>query len=325
MQASDNTFIIINNAAARARRAWIHIKSVLVQNNICFDAHETTHAGDAEARTREALSRGYRTVAVVGGDGTLSETASGFFEQRTHDDVTPPTLVNPKAALAILPAGTGNDFARGLEGRRTHLEEWLQRLIAHCRHNSEGTTRMIDVLEVKMDDDARNFICLNAVTLGIGAEVVSRVAAQSSFVRRLSGEARFALAAIGALAAWRNRPVRVVVDDMQIECATNLVAITNGPYAGGGMMFAPEARNDDGCLEVVTACNLARSAIVREITRIHHGGHLANPRVRLVRGTRARVETLTSTDALPLEADGNLRGHTPAEISVIPRALRVVF
>ena len=185
---------------------------------------------------------------------------------------------------------------------------------------------MVDTLYASTDDGARRFVCLNAATLGIGADVAARVAAQGGAARRLSGEARFALAAAGALIAWRNREVRVSIDDDYLmECATNLIAVTNGAYAGGGMHFAPSARPDDGCLEVVTACRVSRAGVVRELARIHRGGHLANPKVILKSGTRVRIETADPSERLPVEADGDPRGHTPAVFQLMPQSLRFVW
>ncbi len=122
--------------------------------------------------------------------------------------------------------------------------------------------------------------------MGIGGETAARVAAQGKFMRRFSGEARFAIAALGALAGWRERRVRVSVDGMEIvDGPMNLVAVANALYAGGGMMLSPEATIDDGKLDVVTASGLNRVEIVRELTRIHKGGHVANPKVRIAQGT----------------------------------------
>jgi diacylglycerol kinase (ATP) len=326
--AQTELFVIVNYKAARARRAWSVVQSALIEAGLSFDAHEARHAGDAQARVRVALGEGYRTIAVVGGDGTLSDVAAGFFARDRETDV-PAAPINPHAALAILPGGTGNDFARSLEGRRATLAHWLARLIAHCQRvaDHEQTTRTVDLLHgtAQTDTGAHNFLCLNAATLGIGAEVAGRVAAQGPLVRRLSGEARFALAAVAALARWRLRRLRIQVDDDAPQaCQTNLVAVVNSRYAGGGMMFAPEASIDDGRLDVVTACGIQRAEIVREMTRIHRGGHLANPRVRITRGARVRIENLQADDALSIEADGDVRGRTPVEFRILPRVLRVV-
>jgi diacylglycerol kinase (ATP) len=319
-------FVIVNHAAARARMAWPRVRAALVRAGLAFEAHESARPGETEEQTRAALSRGFATVAAMGGDGTLSAAASGFFEpcaEMEEDGV--PRAVNASAALALLPAGTGDDFARGLSGgRREPLEAWVARLVGHRRR--EETARRVDVLLGSVDDGARRFVCLNAATLGVGAEVATRVAAQGSSARRLPGEARFALAAVRSLAAWRNRRVRVLVDGrVWQECGTNLLAVVNGTYAGGGMNFSPEARLDDGLLDVLVVCDISRPALVREFARVHSGGHLANPKVELVRATRARIETSDSADPLGVEADGDPRGRTPAEFRVMPAALRVVF
>ena len=140
----------------------------------------------------------------------------------------------------------------------------------------------------------------------------------------MPGEARFALAAVRSLAEWRNRVVRVEVDGGPwLECGTNLLAVVNGTYAGGGMNFSPEASLTDGLLDVLAVCDISRAGLVRELTRVHRGGHIANPKVKLTRGGRVRIEA--EADQLPVEADGDVRGHTPAEFSVMPAAMRVVF
>jgi diacylglycerol kinase family enzyme len=411
MNERASLLVIVNHAAARAREAWPRVREALAGGVVRFDGHESVRPGETEERTRAALGEGYTTVAVVGGDGTLSAAASGYFEPcaglsesrdelvETRDGLVDmrdgiaesrdgvresggPRAVNPAAALAVLPAGTGDDFARGLAGgRREPLEAWLARLVKHCRrtagdisdetgnsvsdetggsihsdagfHSDAGvhseetgvgfpsdksavegaagfqrpaTTRDVDVLLGSADAGARRFVCLNAATLGIGAEVAWRVASQGTSVRRLSGEARFAWAAVQSLAAWRNRGVRVSVDGrVWAECETNLIAVVNGAYAGGGMNFSPAARVDDRLLDVLTVCGISRAGLVRELARIHGGGHLSNPQVRLTRGTHVRIETADGADSLGVEADGDVRGRTPVEFRVLPAALRVVF
>jgi YegS/Rv2252/BmrU family lipid kinase len=332
MNNASRTLVIVNPVAAAARRRWPEIKAALAHHNVRFDLHETTNAGDAETAARAALKADYETICVVGGDGTLSEAANGFFEWNAADarvDVQFfPAPVNTKAALAILPAGTGDDLARGLTNTREPLGAWIKRLIAHCRRDPQGetTTRLIDVIAARTVNSAHAFVYLNVATIGLGAEVARRVAAQSNLMRRLSGEARFTAAALVALAAWRERLVRVNLDEDRVfECNSNLLAVANGIYAGGGMMFAPNARLDDGQLDFLMACDISRARILRELPRIRSGKHLRNSKVSYAKAARVHIETFAPADALLIEADGNLRGHTPAEFRVMPRALRVVI
>jgi diacylglycerol kinase (ATP) len=330
MSSSTKTLLIINHAAARARRTWPVVKELLTRHAVRFDAHETTHAGDATTRVRAALREGYQVIAVMGGDGTLSEAAEGFFtgsaEGREDVPQSLPAQLNREAALAILPAGTGDDFARGLlEGRRESAEAWAMRLVAHLR-SENPSRRRVDVIYGRGAERARSFICLNAATIGIGAEVASRVARQKGVVLRLPGEARFVQAALGALVGWRERRATLSIEnDMptQIECTSNLIAVANGAYAGGGMMFAPGARVDDGKMDVVIAADgLTRGAILRELPRIRRGAHLSNPRVRVMQAESVHITT--PEESLLVEADGNVRGQTPVSFRIMPGALSVI-
>jgi diacylglycerol kinase (ATP) len=327
MNGEVRTLIIINNAAARARRAWLPVKALLAEQGIRYDAHETTHAGDATTQARAALRAGYNLIAVVGGDGTLSEAAGGFFTDRAEreDALALPSPINKEAALAIIPAGTGDDFARGLLlGRRESAEAWAMRLVEYCLGSGVTRTRTVDVICGQRQEGAHEFICLNAATIGIGAEVARRVAAQKGFALRLPGEARFVQASLGALLGWRERRAVLSIDgDSLIECRSNLIAVANGAYAGGGMMFAPGARLDDGLMDVVLAADgLTRPMILRELPRIRRGAHLANPKVRVRQATSVHVST--PEESLLVEADGNVRGHTPVHFRIMPGALRIV-
>jgi YegS/Rv2252/BmrU family lipid kinase len=315
------TLIIINPAAAKAKRFWPVIEEQLRSAGIQHELYETSRAGDATNKTRNALNSGTTNVVVVGGDGTLSEAAEGFFEF-SSDISQPPKPINPNAALGIVPAGTGNDFAGGLRGRNVELTVWTEALISHLKDSQCAKT--IDVLYGKSDGYHRPFICLNASTMGIGGETANRVQNQRSFMRRFSGEFRFLYAALGALAVWRERRVRVTVDGRElIDGPMNLVAVLNGLYAGGGMMLSPEATLDDGRLDVVTASRFGRAGIMRELARVHDGGHIANPKVGVTEGQIVKIETFMAQDAMPIEVDGNLCGVTPVQFEVLPGALKI--
>ena len=316
------TLIIINHSAARVRSLWPTIKKQLDAARVEYQLYETKAPGDATIKTREAVRSGVESVVVVGGDGTLGETAEGFFEFNNNPDVLP-APVNPNATLALLPAGTGNDFARGLRGKRAPMQDWIETVIAHSR--GENTARNMDVLYGRCNDYEKPFICFNASTMGIGGETAGRVAAQGKFMRNFSGELRFVYAAVGALAGWRERRVRVTVDGRTVaDGLMNLVAVANGLFCGGGMMLSPEAQIDDARLDVITASGLSRANVVTELSRVHNGGHVNNPKVTITQGTIARIETFLQQDAMPLEADGNVRGVTPVQFQVLPGALRFV-
>jgi YegS/Rv2252/BmrU family lipid kinase len=315
-----HSLVIINNVAAKARRSWPNIKKQLESAGLKFDTYETKEPGDATVKTREALRNGITTIAVVGGDGTLSEVAEGFFSFNDDLDVAP-IVINPNAKLALFPAGTGDDFARGLRRKRSSLQSWVDTFISQ----DEANVRSVDVLYGRCNDFQTAFICLNASTMGIGGETATLVAGQGKLMRNFPGEVRFAAAAFRALAVWRERRVRVTVDGQIIaDAPMNLIGVANGLYAGGGMMLSPDASPDDSKLDVVTASGLSRTNVVTELSRVHRGGHVGNPKVKIVQGESVTIETFSDQDALPIEADGNVRGVTPVQFRVLPGALRFV-
>jgi diacylglycerol kinase (ATP) len=331
MPAPVTTLLIVNPKAARASRIFPAVRERLKAAGIPFEIHKTRAAGDASGATTDALRQGYLNIVAVGGDGTISETANGFFDLSGAE----PRAVAPEAVLAIIPAGTGNDFARGLGGQATRSpDEWLDHLVAYLQTGgaSAGSLRPvaissapIDVIYGISDGGAQHFIALNASTLGLGPEAAAAVGRQTALLQLLPGSARFTLAAIGALVRWRERFVRVTIDNNPpLKCQTNLLGAANNRFAGGGMMLAPDARVDDGNFDFLLACGLTRTGIARELKRIRHGGHLLNPCVRIFAAERVKIEALTADDVLLVEADGNPRGHTPVEFLLIPRALRVL-
>ncbi len=326
MHAEPRTLVVVNKTAAKARRVWPTITDSLKQANVEFELHETTEAGDATRAVRAALDEGFDLIAVVGGDGTISEAAAGFFAIDSNDKNDGlPSPINSNAVMAVLPAGTGDDFARGLAGRREPLNEWIETLVRYCKEPATVSPRVLDVLYGTANgaSDLNQFIALNVVTIGLGAEVAGRVGAHGRVMQKLPGEARFVAAALSALAAWKEQPVRIVIDeDEVIECDSNLMAVANGVFAGGGMMFAPEAKVDDGFFDLLVSRDLSRATILRELPRIRTGLHLSNPNVRVLKGKKVTIET--SAGALPVEADGNVRGSTPAAFRIVPAALRIL-
>jgi YegS/Rv2252/BmrU family lipid kinase len=301
------------------------IQTELEAAKIEYDTHLTAAIGDSTIQTRRALHAGTRLIVVVGGDGSLSEVAEGYFEFSENPEQLP-KAINQDAALAVLPAGTGDDFARGLVGQRAALDTWLKAFIAKLTEPERPTTRLIDVLYGRSNGLQTPFICLNASTMGIGGETASRVASQGKFMRRFSGEFRFLFAALGALAVWRERRVKVSIDGKLVsDGPMNLVAVANALYAGGGMMLSPGACLDDGKLDVVTASGLSRANVIAELSRVHKGGHVNNPKVNITQGEIVLIETLMMQDAMLIEADGNVRGVTPVRFEVMPSALKFMI
>lgn len=275
-----------------------------------FDEHVTTRAGEAVEVTREALKNGVTAVVAVGGDGTWSEVVNGYL-----DDAARP--VNPQAALGILPSGTGGDFCRTLGIHNPG--QAIRALITPA-------IRIIDAGRITLNDSGgqrytRAFI--NLASFGLGGDTAMLINRWRGRRLRLpKGRAMYAVAALRALDRYHNHRVRVRFEqDSEIEAESNLLVVANGKYAGGGMMLAPNATLDDGIFDVIIADRATRFDIIRELPRIGRGGHLKNPRVS---EHRARAISITAAEPLAVDVDGDFAGYTPAELVVLPSAIRMM-
>lgn len=289
---------------------WTKARPELARLGIKVTEHVTTGAGEATEITRQALNGEFNHVVAVGGDGTLNEVVNGYLNEMGR-------AFNSSATLGLLPSGTGSDFGRTL-GLRTH-----QDLISAL---ARSNTRLVDAARIVLrqrDGTNCSRFFINAATLGLGADVAALVNQwREKLPKCVAGRIRYIAAAICALTRHRNLPVKVTLDDtLAMEINTNLLVIANGRFAGGGMMLAPNARLDDGLLDVILTDRITRRDVLKELPRIQQGGHLRNSKVTEM---QAREVLITSSKPMAVAIDGETAGYTPAHLSILPSAVAFV-
>jgi YegS/Rv2252/BmrU family lipid kinase len=301
---------IINPASARGNtvRAWNRIEDRLRQSNVAFSKYLTNRANDATEAARNALAAGVSRIVSVGGDGTLNEIVNGYFDSAGNS-------LNPTASLSILPSGTGSDFRRTLG-----VTEGSDSLAAAL----ESGTRQIDVVHAEfagINGGPASRFFINVASFGLGGEISATVNRWRETVPRwIGGSIRFTGAAISALGRYRCVPVTIRLDESkEIRIDSNLIIAANARFAGGGMMVAPNARIDDGLVDVILTDGASRWDVVKELPRIQRGAYLRNPRVSELRARQVEIE---SAEPLPIDMDGEMVGYTPARLVVRPAALR---
>jgi diacylglycerol kinase (ATP) len=247
---------------------------------------------------RQAVRDGCKLVIAAGGDGTVAEAGEG--------------LVLTDTALGIMPLGSVMNMARALCIPR----------------DLEGAARTIAGGRVLAMDVGRvaGHVFLEAGGVGLAAGLFGY------FNRLDSGSAR----RIAVLrAAWRflrelRRPRLVIVADGQrFDVRAPQVTVSNGPYVGVAYVLAPEARIDDGKLDVVIFRGMGVLRVLVHMVRVARGHRLPPPAgVQLMRaksvdvGVRRRRRRRRRP--LPVHADGAMVGGTPAHFEVVPAALRVI-
>jgi len=263
------------------------LRRALAAHGLDDELFESPSEAATARRVEEAVQAGYELVVAAGGDGTVRSVAS-------H-------LLGSETALGILPLGSAMNLARTLEIPRE--------LDAAAAVIEAGHVRAIDVAEI----DGRLF--LEQVKVGLSAEAFAR--AQEIDKRRWG-------AAIGLLALLlRRRRTRIDLDVDGERSHTHALALTiaNTPYTGMGIELAPDARPDDGLLDVVIYEGLSPLGLARYMAATFGGRGEAPARFRTLRARHVRVE---SRRRLAVRYDAEDGGETPIEVRIRSGALRVV-
>lgn len=259
---------------------------------------ETERAGHGIALAEDAAKDGAEAVVAIGGDGTVNEVANGLLRV--------PEAKRP--AFGVVPDGTGNDYAFLLGLRPGDLD-------GAARAIAGGNLRTLDAGEV----NGRFFA--NGVGLGFDG-AVAEVAAK---VRYLKGFPAYLWSVFNVLRTWENFELTLTVDGRTISGRALLAAVANGPRSGGGFLLAPDAKADDGLLDVCRLGDLGRLEALRHLPKALDGSHTGLPWVTIL---RAREVVLASDRPLTAHIDGNLAtlvAHPePLRIRILPRALRVL-
>jgi diacylglycerol kinase (ATP) len=116
--------------------------------------------------------------------------------------------------------------------------------------------------------------------------------------------------------------MEIEVDGETLELDAMLCSIANSQSYGGGMRIAPDARIDDGLLDICILGDAGKIEFLRAFPRVFKGTHVTHPKVTMLKGKRIRVK---SSPDLPVLIDGDVLGRTPAEFEVIPGAIEVMM
>jgi len=293
--------LVVVNPAAHGGRAGRHLerlREAFRRRGLDADFHCTSEPGEATRRVAGLAPGAVDRVIAAGGDGTLFEVVNGL-------------MARPEAGretLGILPLGTGNAFSRDLGLEPGALEDGVERLVA-------GRTRPVDVVEARCAGERFHFVNM----LGLGFVVRAARAAQRL---KFLGRAAYSLGAVACLVHLPERRLVLELDGERrdpVDCL--FLEIANSRYTGTRFLMAPEARIDDGLLDVVLARRLPRRRALRLFPTIYDGLHLQAPEVSVHRAAQVRILAPEGENCL---VDGEFRGTTPLTLTCRPGALRVV-
>jgi YegS/Rv2252/BmrU family lipid kinase len=308
IQGLQEWMVIVNpNAGSgKGRKDWDRIAALLEKGNIQFSAKFTTEKGQATVFTGESIKAGYRKIISVGGDGTLNEVVNGVF---TQDTCSPKEIV-----LAMIPVGTGNDW-----GRMFSIPLVYEGAVAVIKaHNT--MLHDIGLISYYEGSEQHKRYFINIAGVGFESVVVRKTNKQKDKGR--SNNAIYLYNLLSSLITYRNTLSDIIVDGEKSSGKVFSINVGNGRYCGGGMRQTPEALPDDGLLDITVIKGMGKLEIIRNLKILYDGTILSHPKVD---GYRAKSLRIESESILYAEADGESLGHTPAEFSIIPSAIKIVY
>jgi YegS/Rv2252/BmrU family lipid kinase len=277
-----------SSGGGRALKRLPRIEAVLDSRRVPFRIVRTRSLDDGVAKALRAVEAGELPV-VVSGDGMVGAIGGA--------------MAGAETPLGIVPVGRGNDLARVL-GIPTEIEAAIEVVLA-------GNERAIDVGEA----NGRPF--LGIASVGFDSDA-NRIANEARFVR---GNLVYLYAALRTMAGWRSARFTIAIGEERSRLEGYDVVVANNSCYGGGMYIAPDAELDDGKFDIVTIADMGKLRALYNLTKVFKGTHVRIPEVDVVRASRLQ---LSASRPFAVYADGEHLTDLPADLRVIPRALRVL-
>jgi diacylglycerol kinase (ATP) len=282
--------LLVNPTSGKGRggRLLDPVAERLRHSGVDVDVVVGRDADEAFDRVRNRVAEGVDGLVAVGGDGLVN--------------IALQVVAGTDVPLGIVPAGTGNDIARALGLA-------LDDPVAAVDLASRGVTRPIDLGRA----NGRWF----AGVLGSGFD--SMVNERANRMTWPSGRSRYNLAILAELRTFRPVPYTLELDGESWQTEAMLVAVGNGSSYGGGMRVCPDARLDDGLLDITVLGPISKPEFLRVFPTVYKGTHVHHPAVTV---RRARQVVLTSP-GVTAYADGERVSVLPVHVEAMPDALRV--
>jgi diacylglycerol kinase (ATP) len=250
---------------------------------------------EANANARHAINDGLIDgLMVVGGDGMA------------HLGVN--IACDTGISLGIVAAGTGNDLARSLG-----MPEGDVVAGTHAVLDRLESPRRVDVIKAHTSTGA--FWFFGTASAGFDA-LCNQRANQMSWPK---GQRRYDIAMVLELAKFKPIHYEATIDGEHRSFDAMLCAVANGPAFGGGMMIAPDAKIDDGYLDLFIVHAMSRVELLKVFPKVYTGGHVSHPAVEFVRAKSVKL----SSGNMPVYSDGEARGHSPLTATVVAGGLSV--
>ena len=309
MDKKNGWFAIVNpnSGKGQTRKNWPNLYQILLRNHIDIEYVYTSHPGEGSILAQQAEAIGFRKIIAVGGDGTVNEVLNGLI----IDD----KLIYEDTQLAILEHGTGSDFVRSFQQKKG-----IDNFVKLLNRNKKIKVDLgkIDFIDENGDNRTRYFI--NALNVGIGAEVVDRV---NNSNKTIGNKLKYFTTTITTLMSFNKIDAVCRLENNEIiENRFCGIIISNGQYIGGGMRIAPQAQTDDGLFDIVFIKDITRPKLFAKFPTIYLGRHINLPEIAVYRSSKITIQT---QEKALFEADGETLGYSPFSCTIVPETLTLMI
>lgn len=287
-----NALIVINPVSGNGESLKLKEKILeyFDEAKISYDIIVTNYIGEAEKIAGEIDESKYSELIIVGGDGTIVETVNG--------------IVGKNINLGIIPAGTGNDFARAINSDMK-FDEVMKAII-------KGKTISADIGTVN------DKFFLNVTGFGIDSYILQNLV---KIKKIFKGSFSYTVSTFYTLSSYKNKHVKITIDNKKFERDIMLVSICNGKYFGGGMKISPDSKVNDGEFELFIVNKMSKLKFMIVFWKVFKGTHLSVNEVEIFKGKSFTIE---SDVDIPVNVDGNLYGNTPLKVSVASKKINII-
>ena len=297
---------IVLNPAAGSTDFHLHLSQAVEYLEACgwqVDQQRTRSRGDGIDLAREAADAGYDVVIAVGGDGTINEVVNG--------------LAGSQTALGVIPAGTANVYAADVGiPIWSPLRPMAVRDAAKIMEN--GQRWVIDLGKVKFSNSQQRYFLM---WCGVGLDAAVTREVTSDQTRRL-GVFAWVIAGVMVAITYMGHNSQVSVNGRQERMRMLWAVASNGQLYGRVLRFAPQAKMDDGLLNLTVFEGYGILSTVRHLASLLLGKYARDPTLHQYEGESMSIKTRRP---LPVHVDAEPMGMTPMQIEAAPRALTVIW
>lgn len=304
----DTWMVIVNPKAGSGRgiKDWPIISNQMYNSKLKFTCLFTEHKYHAVELTVKAINDGFRYIVAIGGDGTIHEVVNGIFIQKA----VPTTEVS----LAVIPAGTGNDWIRMFGISKTYSEA--------VRSLAEKRTVLQDVGKVHFYETKVQHTRYMANVAGLGFDAVVNLKYNNLKDDGKYGKSLYLRSTLHTFLSFRSKKFRIMTDGrLFYDGMVFSGAVGIGKYNGGGMIQTPNARIDDGLMDLTIIKKMSKLRVARNFKLLFSGSIYDIPKVIYTQARKIEISTWPETR---IEIDGEAVGTSPFVFELVPQSIRVV-